>query len=79
MSKLKNNFFLNNLNGVLQIIAVNLVTSFAGLFLKRLNANDELVSLFNSLPAFFSILAIFIGGIILTNTKTKSEQHPSLF
>jgi len=79
LSKLKNNFFLNNLNGVLQVIAVNLVTSFAGLFLKRLNANDELVSLFNSLPAFFSILAIFIGGIILTNTKNKKRTTSFAF
>lgn len=77
--KFKNNFFLNNLNGILQVISVNLATSFAGLFLKRLNANDELVSLFNSLPAFFSILAIFLGGIILTNTKNKKRTTSLCF
>lgn len=79
MTRLKNNYFLNNLNGVLQIIAVNLATGFAGLFLKRLNAGDELVSLFNSLPAFFSILAIFIGGMVLSSTKNKKKATSYAF
>lgn len=79
MSKLKNNYYLNILNGVFQVIALNLATSFAGLFLKRLNAGDNLVSLFNSLPAFFSIIAIFIGGIILTSTKNKKRTTSIAF
>ncbi|KRQ87720.1 2-acyl-glycerophospho-ethanolamine acyltransferase [Caloramator mitchellensis] len=79
MTRFKNNYFLNNLNGVLQIIAVNLATGFAGLFLKRLNAGDELVSLFNSLPAFFSILAIFIGGMVLSSTKNKKKATSYAF
>ncbi|MBZ4662681.1 MAG: transporter [Caloramator sp.] len=79
MSKLKTNYYLNILNGVFQAIALNLATSFAGLFLKRLNAGDSLVSLFNSLPAFFSILAIFIGGIILSSTQNKKRTTSLMF
>ncbi|WP_027308493.1 MFS transporter [Caloramator sp. ALD01] len=79
MSKLKSNYYLNILNGVFQAIALNLATSFAGLFLKRLNAGDSLVSLFNSLPALFSILAIFIGGIILSSTQNKKRTTSLMF
>ncbi|MCX7694773.1 MAG: MFS transporter [Caloramator sp.] len=79
MSKLKSNYYLNILNGVFQAIALNLATSFAGLFLKRLNAGDSLVSLFNSLPAFFSIMAIFIGGIILSSAQNKKRTTSLMF
>ncbi|GFR34244.1 MFS transporter [Thermobrachium celere] len=79
MCRLKNNYYLNILNGIFQVIALNLATSFAGLFLKRLNAGDYLVSLFNSLPAFFSIMAIFIGGIVLSSTKNKKRTTSITF
>jgi hypothetical protein len=67
------NIRLSNLNGILQVISVNLVSSFAGLFIKRLNAGDNLVSMLNSLPAFFSIAAIMIGMPLLSSIKNKRK------
>lgn len=68
-----NNIFYNNLNGMLQVISMNLVTSFAGLFIKRLNAGDNLVSLLNSLPAFFSVAAIIFGTSLVSSCKNKKR------
>ncbi|SKA75534.1 Major Facilitator Superfamily protein [Caloramator quimbayensis] len=76
MNKLKDeslNIRLNNINGALQIIAVNLVTSFAGLFVKRLNASDYLVSMLNSLPAAFSILGILLSTPLILSCKNKKK------
>lgn len=67
------NMFYNNLNGILQVISMNLVTSFAGLFIKRLNAGDNLVSLLNSLPAFFSVVAIIFGTSLVSSCKNKKR------
>lgn len=67
------NIRMNNINGALQIISVNLVTSFAGLFIKRLNASDYLVSLLNSLPALFSILGILLSTPLILSCKNKKK------
>lgn len=69
----KFNIRMNNINGALQIISVNLATSFAGLFVKRLNASDYLVSMLNSLPAIFSILGILISTPLILSCKNKKK------
>ena len=73
------NAALNNLNGVFQYISINMVASFAGLFIKRLNASDNLVSMLNSLPAFFSVVAIIIGTRFASNCKNKKKIASLLF
>ena len=73
------NINLTNLNGIFQVISVNLVSSFAGLFIKRLNAGDNLVSMLNSLPAFFSIAAILIGTPLLCSVKNKKRAASAAF
>lgn len=69
----KLNIKLNNLNGIFQIISVNLATAFAGYFIKRLNASDNLVSVFNSIPAYFSIAAILLSAPIFLSCKNKKK------
>ena len=69
----KLNIKLNNLNGTFQIISVNLATAFAGYFIKRLNASDNLVSLFNSIPGYFSIAAILFSAPIFLSCKNKKK------
>jgi Na+/melibiose symporter-like transporter len=73
------NIRLTNLNGVFQVISINLVSSFAGLFIKRLDAGDNLVSMLNSLPAFFSIAAIIIGMPLLSSVKNKKRASSSAY
>lgn len=73
------NIRLTNLNGIFQVISVNLVSSFAGLFIKRLNAGDNLVSMLNSLPAFFSIIAILIATPLLSSIKNKKKATSKAF
>jgi MFS family permease len=67
------NIVLNNINGILQVVSMNLVASFAGLFIKRLNASDNLVSMLNSLPALFSIIAIILATPLVTRFKNKKK------
>ena len=68
------NALLNNLNGIFQIICVNLIISYAGIFVKRLSPNDDnLVSLLNSLPAFFSVAAIILGAGLIVKIKNKKK------
>jgi MFS family permease len=58
---------------MLQTISVNLVASFAGLFIKRLGAGDSLVSALNSLPGFFSLIAILVGIPFVSSIKNKKQ------
>ncbi|QAT38799.1 hypothetical protein [Clostridium sp. JN-9] len=60
-TNLEYNLSVNNINGILQAFSINLVVPFAGLYAKRLNANDTDIALLNSYPAVFCILAVFLG------------------
>lgn len=79
-TKTERNIILNNLNGIFQVICVNLVSSYAGIFVKRLAPNDDnLISLLNSLPAFFSVAAILLGTGLAASIKNKKKAASAGF
>lgn len=73
------NIDINNWNGVFQILAVNLVTPFATMFAKRLNASDLEIALLNSLPAIVSIGAIIPGAIYIQKCRDKKNATARFF
>lgn len=70
-NNLEYNLYINNLNGVLQALSLNLVVPFASLYAKRLNATDNDIALINSYPAIFCILAVFLGTYLFRRYKNK--------
>ena len=56
-----------------KLFSTNLVVPFAGLYAKRLNANDTHIALLNSYPAIFGILAVLLGIGLFTNNKQKQK------
>jgi MFS family permease len=72
-SHLEYNLYINNLNGILQALSINLVTPFASLYAKRLNATDNDIALLNSYPAIFCILAVFLGTYLFRRYKNKKK------
>lgn len=72
-TNLEYNLSINNINGILQAFSINLVVPFAGLYAKRLNANDTHIALLNSYPAVFCILAVFLGTGLFTKYKQKQK------
>lgn len=67
------NLSVNNINGILQALSINLVIPFASLYTKRLNGTDNDIALLNSYPAIFSILAVFIGSYLFRKYKNKKR------
>lgn len=72
-SILEYNLSVNNINGILQALSINLVIPFASLYTKRLNGTDNDIALLNSYPAIFSILAVFIGSYLFRKFKNKKR------
>lgn len=59
-------------NGSFAIVGLNIVSSFAPLFLLRaLHANAEEVALYNALPALMTIFATFLGAIWMNYVASK--------
>lgn len=72
------NLEINNLNGILQALSINLVVPFASLYTKRLNGTDSDIALLNAYPSIFSILAILLGTYLFRKYKDK-KKLTSLF
>jgi MFS family permease len=72
-STLEYNLLINNLNGVLQALSLNLVVPFASLYTKRLNGSDNDIALLNAYPSIFSILAVFLGTFLFRRFKDKKK------
>lgn len=72
-SNLDYNLFINNTNGLLQALSLNLVLPFASLYTKRLNGTDNDIALLNSYPSIFSILAIILGTYLFRRFKDKKK------
>lgn len=70
-NNLEYNLKINNVNGILQALCLNLVVPFASLYAKRLNATDDDIALLNSYPAIFCILSIFLGAYLFRRYKNK--------
>lgn len=76
---LEHNLFINNVNGLLQALSLNLVIPFASLYTKRLNGTDNDIALLNSYPAIFSIIAIFLGTYLFRKFKNKRNLTAIFF
>lgn len=70
---LQYNLLINNINGVLQALSLNLVMPFASLYTKRLNGTDNDIALLNSYPAIFSILSVFLGTFLYRKFTNKKK------
>lgn len=78
-NNLEYNLKINNINGVLQALCINLVVPFASLYAKRLNATDDDIALLNSYPAVFCILSIFLGTYLFRKYKNKKKVTALFF
>jgi MFS family permease len=72
-STLDYNLVVNNFNGILQALSINLVMPFASLYTKRLNGTDNDIALLNAYPSIFSILAVFLGTYLFRRFKNKKR------
>lgn len=68
---LEYNLSINNINGLLQALSLNLVLPFASLYTKRLNGTDNDIALLNSYPSIFSIFAVILGTYLFRRFKNK--------
>lgn len=73
------NLFVNNLNGILQALSLNLVMPFASLYTKRLNGTDNDIALLNAYPSIFSILAVFLGTYLFRKFRNKKRVTALFF
>lgn len=73
------NLFINNINGMLQALSINLVMPFASLYTKRLNGTDNDIALLNAYPSIFSILAVFLGTYLFRKFKNKKKVMALFF
>lgn len=78
-SSLEYNLMVNNFNGILQALSLNLVIPFASIYAKRLNASDNDIALLNSYPAIFSIAAVFVGTYLFRKFKNKKSITAAFF
>lgn len=78
-TNLEHNLFINNINGLLQALSLNLVIPFASLYTKRLNGTDNDIALLNSYPSIFSIIAIFLGTYLFRKYKNKKKLTALFF
>ena len=67
------NLLVNNFNGILQALSINLVMPFASLYTKRLNGTDNDIALLNAYPSIFSILAVFLGTYLFRRFRNKKK------
>lgn len=72
-NNLEYNLSVNNFNGILQALSINLVMPFASLYTKRLNGTDNDIALLNAYPSIFSILAVFLGTYLFRKYKNKKK------
>lgn len=78
-STLDYNLRINNLNGILQALSINLVVPFASIYTKRLNGTDNDIALLNAYPSIFSILAVFLGTYLFRRFKNKKKVTALFF
>lgn len=73
------NLSINNLNGILQALSINLVMPFASLYTKRLNGTDNDIALLNAYPSIFAILSVFLGTYLFRKYKNKKKVTALFF
>lgn len=73
LSNLEYNLYINNINGILQALSINLVLPYASLYTKRLGGGDNDIALLNSFPAIFCLFAIFFGTYMYRKFKNKQK------
>jgi len=78
-SILEYNLQVNNINGILQSLSINLVLPFANLYAKRLNATDNDIALISSYPAIFCIFAVFLGTYLFRRSTNKKNLTATFF
>jgi MFS family permease len=73
LSNLEYNLSVNNINGILQALSINLVLPYASLYTKRLGGGDSDIALLNSYPAVFCLFAVFFGTYLYRKFKNKKK------
>lgn len=73
LSNLEYNLYVNNINGILQALSINLVTPYASLYTKRLGGGDNDIALLNSYPAVFCLFAVFFGTYLYRKFNDKKK------
>lgn len=73
LPNLEYNLYVNNINGILQALSINLVLPYASLYTKRLGGGDSDIALLNSYPAIFCLIAVFFGTYLYRKLKNKKK------
>lgn len=69
---------VNIINGILAVIATNLVNPYYSKFAERLGATDYQIAYLTSLPHFISILAFIPGAILIESLNNKQKTTGSI-
>ena len=73
LPNLEYNLYINNINGILQALSLNLVVPYASIYTKRLGGGDRDIALLNSYPAVFCLFAVFFGTYLYRKFKNKKK------
>ncbi|MDV3429289.1 MAG: MFS transporter [Bacillota bacterium] len=73
LPNLEYNLYINNINGILQALSLNLVVPYASIYTKRLGGGDRDIALLNSYPAIFCLFAVFFGTYLYRKFKNKKK------
>lgn len=76
--RLRRNIFWNNLNGIFQILAGNMINPFIGILAIKLNATNMQIAMLSSLPAVASVVAA-IPGARLIDRRARKKGITTLF
>lgn len=74
----KYNIKVNIVNGIVAIIAVNLVNPYFVKFAQRIGASDYQIAYLSSLPALIGVFALIPGGILIDSVKNKKKIISSI-
>lgn len=76
---LAHNIKYNNLNGVVQVLAGNMIGPFVGIFAIKLGASNAQIAMLSSLPALFSLAAMLPGAWFVDRFPRKQGVTAAFF
>lgn len=72
-SVLEDNISINTLHGIVQIMALNMVQPFIGIFAVRIGATNYQIALLSSAPAVVALLAMIPGARLVDRHERKKR------
>ena len=72
-STLESNIRVNTLHGITQVMALNMVQPFIGIFAVKLGASNYQIALLSSAPAVVSLLAMIPGARFIDRYPRKKR------